>query len=120
MNAGLLSPLVVYLILLAVGFLWILIDKEMVYIFDVFGRGFQYMWFHSGQRWKCTIAYGTRLLALLLLIIAELYLANQMAFSTPERASNVWPIIRFATLGAIPLSFIPWISMALLTNSTQT
>ena len=76
MNAELIAPLTGYCLVLAAGLLWIALDAETAYIFDVFGKNFDYMWNYSGERRKFTLMYGWRLLTVVLVIGIAVYLAH--------------------------------------------
>lgn len=103
-------PLVCYLLLLAAGLLWVAIDAETAYIFDVFGKNFDYMWHGSGQRWKFSLMYGWRLLSVALLIGICAYLSWQLASAASNRRPAA--ILLFVTLALVPFCLIPWINTA--------
>ena len=110
MSAELFLPLVCYALLLAVGALWIALDAETAYIFDVFGKNFDYMWRHSGRRWKFTLMYGWRLLAVASLIGGCAYLAWPLASAVANARAAVIPI--FVVLALVPFCLLPWINIA--------
>jgi hypothetical protein len=110
MSTELILLIVGYLILLAAGLLWITLDAETAYIFDVFGKQFDYMWYHSGQRWKFTFMYGWRLLTLVLLIAVCAYLAWLLVSAISDWRAAA--ILLFVTLTVIPLCLLPWIKAA--------
>jgi hypothetical protein len=110
MSAELFLPLVCYALLFAVGALWIALDAEAAYIFDVFGKSFDYMWRHSGNRWKFTVMYGWRLLALASLICVCAYLAWPLASAVSNARAAF--IIIFIALALIPFCLLPWIYIA--------
>jgi hypothetical protein len=110
MSAELFLPLVGYFLLSVTGVLWIALDAETAYIFDVFGKNIDFMWRHSGQRWKFTFMYGWRLLALVLLIGVCIYLAWPLAFAVSNARGTA--IIVLVGLALIPFSLLPWIYIA--------
>lgn len=111
MGADVGLPLIGYLLLLAAGMLWIAVDAETAYIFDVFGKNFDYMWRHSGQRWKLTFMYGWRLLALLLLVAICSFLAWLIAGATTGWQSGAVILFLFIALAVTPCILFPWIDV---------
>ncbi len=110
MSADVVILLVSYWVLLAAGLLWIALDAETAYIFDVFGKNFDYMWWHSGHRWKITFMYGWRLLAVTLLIAVCAYMAWLLASAASNGRAGT--LLLFGTLSFIPLCLLPWINFA--------
>lgn len=109
MSAELILPLAGYWLLLAAGLCWIALDAETAYIFDVFGKNFDYMWRHSGHRWKFTFMYGWRLIAVALIISACLYFAWLLVSSLAWSAAS---LALFTALAAVGLFLLPWIKIA--------
>lgn len=110
MGVELYFPLVCYGLLLGFGALWIALDAETAYIFDVFGKSFDYMWRHSGYRWKFTLTYGSRLLVLALLMGACAYLAWLVGAALSD--ARVGFTIVFVAFALIPFCLLPWIYIA--------
>jgi hypothetical protein len=109
MNAELVLPLVGFVLVLGGGLLWIALDSETVYIFDVFGKSFDYMWRESGRRWKYTLMYGWRLVAVLLFVGTGVSLAWLLVNSIGWNAATV---ALFIMMSAATVGLIRWIKIA--------
>jgi hypothetical protein len=109
MSVELVLPLVGFFALLVAGLVWIAVDADTAYIFDVFGKNFNYVWHQSGRRWKYTFMYGWRLIALLLLISACAYLAWLWASSLSWTPAS---LTVFAVMTAMGICLVPWIKIA--------
>jgi hypothetical protein len=106
------SLLVAYALLLLLAILWIARDSETIYIFDVFGRNFHYVWFDSGQRWKYVFTYGWRLVALCSLVFLNGLLSYRIYTVDPLEVGPAVQFMMFAVLLAASLTPIPWIYIA--------
>jgi hypothetical protein len=106
------SLLIAYTLLMLLALLWIAKDAETIYVFDVFGRNFHYVWFESGQRWTHVFTYGWRLVAICSLVLFNGILAYRI-FATDLFAID--PTVRRIVLVAMIVAScapIPWIYIA--------
>lgn len=106
------SLLIAYTLLIVVAMLWIARDAETIYIFDVFGKNFRYVWFESGQRWTHVFTYGWRLVALCLLILFNGLLSYRIYVVNPLMIGPAAQLTMFAILLVASFSPIPWIYQA--------
>lgn len=103
------SFLIAYVVLSLIAMIWIARDEETSRVFHIFGNGFSYVWFESGQRWAYLFKYGWRLAVLCLLVVLNGVLSIQYY------RENAWGFSPTAQLGfslsmlACSLVPIPWI-----------
>ena len=110
MDAELATSIAGFMVLLASGLLWIIIDAETVYIFDVFGRSYRSLW-QFRHPWRLMLPYAWRLLILAVLIGGASWLAITAAIRRWDDAHYRTAIL-LSTFAIIPFLLIPWISLA--------
>ncbi len=106
------SLLFTYTLLMLLAMLWIMKDAETIYIFDVFGKNFCYVWFESGQRWTHIFTYGWRMVVLCLLVLLICLLSYRIYL---EDLFEIGPAARltvFVVLLAASFAPFPWIYLA--------
>jgi len=106
------SLLIAYALLTQLAVLWIAKDTETIYVFDVFGKSFRYVWFESGQRWTHVFTYGWRLAALCSFVVLNVVLSYRMYANNPFDLGLAFQLIVFAVLLAASFTPIPWIYVA--------
>jgi hypothetical protein len=104
--------LAAYILLTLFAVVWILRDAETVFIFDVFGKSFYYVWYESGKRWTYLFTYGWRLALLCSIIVVNLFLVYRFLAADPLRLG--WPFVLVLSPIMLLGSFaaLPWISAA--------
>lgn len=106
------SLLIAYILLTLLAMLWIMKDTETIYIFDVFGKNFHYVWFESGQRWTHVFTYGWRLVVLWLLVLLLCLLAYRIYVANLFEIGPATRLALFAVLLTASFALFPWIYLA--------
>ena len=104
--------LVAYMLLTLLVLSWIVWDAETVYVFDVFGKSFYYVWVESGKRWTCLSSYGWRLLTLCTVIVSNAALSFLFFMRNAAQLGTGMCIIVLGIMLAGSFVPIPWIYLA--------
>ena len=106
------NTLIAYALLTLLALTWIASDAETIYIFDVFGKNFRYVWFESGQRWKHVSAYGWRLAVVCSLVVLNVILSYRIYAVNPFDLGSAFQLSVAAALAAASFTPIPSIYVA--------
>ncbi len=106
------SLLVAYVLLILLAMLWIAKDTETIYIFDLFGKNFHYVWFESGQRWTHVFTYGWRLAILCSLTVLTGILSYRIYVVNPCGITPALQVIILLGMLTASIAPIPWIYIA--------
>jgi hypothetical protein len=106
------SLLDVYILLTLLALLWIAYDVETIYIFDVFGKNFHYVWFDSGQRWTHLFTYGWRLAVICTFVLLNGVLSYRFYAANPFQLGPSLHVIVAAIMLVASFAAIPWIYVA--------
>ncbi len=104
--------LIAYALLTLLAMLWIAKDVETIYIFDVFGKSFHYVWFESGQRWTHVFTYGWRLIALCSFLLLNALLSYRICADNAFDVRPAVQLVLFAVMLSVSILPVPWIYVA--------